>query len=296
MAFTSQQIQVGQKWSSENRLPRSRWWESERIKKHINAKFGVDSVSLHAGFNHALQSTGARFEKAISVGSGQGSKEMTLLRQGVVQRFECYEFSEARINSGRRRAHELGFADRITFHQADVFALPIPCDYDLVYWNNALHHMMDVEMAVRWSRERLHDGGYFAMDDFVGPTGFQWDETHLHYVNCFRARLPDRVFANPSDPSKPLPQVVRTPNAAKLWAKDPSEAADSGRILSSVRRIFPAADIKLTGGAIYHTGLNNILANLDEEGDAKLLCEALYLDDFMVSLGHSNYAVAIARR
>ncbi|MEZ0472965.1 class I SAM-dependent methyltransferase [Luteimonas salinilitoris] len=296
MTLSSEQEHIGQKWAAKKTPVRPRWWASDRIKQHINAKAGVSSPSMHAGFNHLLGSLGQRFKKGISVACGPARKEMRLLRAGIVSHFECYEFSQERIDQGHQLAEAQGLADRIQFHRADAMAMALPDDYDLVYWNNALHHMMDVKRAVWWNRERLKKGGYFAMDDYVGPTGFQWDEAHLFHVNNFRASLPERVFKHPRSSAKRLPRIVPKPDAALLWAKDPSEAADSSMILPSLKKYFPTAEILKTGGAIYHTALNNILANIDENDDVDILDEALSLDDHMIELGYTNYAIALAQR
>ena len=216
------------------------------------------------------------------------TKEMALLVSGCVQRFDCYEFSKNRIERAKKTAAKYGVAERMSFHRADAFESKKR--YDLVYWNNALHHMMDVRRAVEWSSARLVGGGCFAMDDYVGPTGFQWDDLHLHYANAFRERLSDDFFARVGE--KPIARILRRRDPKKLWARDPSEAADSGNIMSAVREYFQDAEIVYTGGAIYHTALNGILQNIDE--DSEVLDEALALDDFMIRIGYSNYAVAIS--
>jgi SAM-dependent methyltransferase len=295
-SFTAEQAAVGERWSAVPTRRRYRWWHSDRIKRHVNRRVaGLDEARLHAGFHRLLKAKGP-FGRAISVGSGFGSKEIALLSAGIVEAFDCYEFSASRIEAGEASAKKLGLEGRIAFHRADAFAGVTGETFDLVYWNNSLHHMMDAEKAIRWSHERLQSGGCFAMDDFVGPTGFQWDPVHLRYVNEFLATLPDRVFANARQPAAPFSRRVKAPNIGRLWAKDPSEAADSGRILPSLKAIFPSAEIILTGGAIYHTALKNVIENIDEVNDRDMLEKSLSLDDQLIKLGFSNYAVALARK
>ena len=88
-----------------------------------------------------------------------------------------------------------GLSDRITFHNFDPFTQGIEDQqFDLVYWNNALHHMFDAAGAVRWSREILKLGGVFAIDDYVGPSRFQHSKGPLAAVNKILAGLPDRLL------------------------------------------------------------------------------------------------------
>ena len=61
-----------------------------------------------------------------------------------------------------------------------------------------------------------------------------------------------------------------------------------------IHRHFPDAEIVLTGGAIYHLTLSDVLANVDEERDRTLLTWLLRLDSLMATLGETHYAVAFA--
>ena len=75
----------------------------------------------------------------------------------------------------------------------------------------------------------------------------------------------------------------------------PTECADSDDILPAVRRHFPAAWIKPTGGTIYHAALHNVIANFTDE-DTPLLELMLLLDDVCTMAGYTHYAVALAPR
>ncbi len=72
---------------------------------------------------------------------------MTLMRAGLVSHFDLYEISDARVQLGQELADRHGRGQRITWHNRAVeFASgALDGEYDLVYWNNALHHMLDVD-------------------------------------------------------------------------------------------------------------------------------------------------------
>jgi hypothetical protein len=78
----------------------------------------------------------------------------------------------------------------------------------------------------------------------------------------------------------------------KLIEGDPTEAADSESIVPALINQFPALDLTLTGGVIYHAALADILHNIDEE--SPFLAQALALDDKYTSAGLVHYAVALA--
>jgi hypothetical protein len=154
--------------------------------------------------------------------------------------------------------------------------------------------MLDVDFAIRWSRDRLLPGGLFAMDDFVGRSRFQWTDTNLEFASRFRAALPPEYLRHPDDPSKKLSPELRRPSIQAMIETDPTEAADSERILPCLKSTFPHANIMLTGGCIYHLALNDVLANITRAEDAPFLSMALLLDDALASMGETHYAVATA--
>lgn len=284
---------------------RTRFWQSPTIRAHINRRCcGFECEGESEG---AARRLGALLERsgrgplprAVSVGGGSGHKEMLLLRLGLVERFDLFELSKERIRLGREAARAAGLEQRITFREQDAFECVGPESYDLVHWNNALHHMFDVEAAVAWSHRVLVPGGVFYMDDFVGPSRFQWDEPMLRAASAIRVQLPERFLRDPKDPSRSLPREIKRPNPETLARHDPSEAVQSSRIQSAVLTHFPDADLILTGGVVYQLALSDVIANFDESDpeDRARLEGLLLADDALVEAGvPSLYAVALAIR
>ena len=280
------------------RLLRTRWWQQAPIVRHINRNVcGEPIEGPSAGLTmraRSLLKGRLPLARGISVGCGNGLKEMNLLKQGIVEAFDLYELADARIVTGREAAEKNGLARRVRFIQGDAFELANKSDaYDLVHWNNSLHHMLNVGAAIEWSWNALKPGGLFYMDDFVGPDRFQWTPQMLLVATAVRQSLPDRLLVNPREPESMLPRVMRKPDPDKLRLSDPSEAADSNRILRCVRRRFPNAEIILTGGVIYHLALSDVLANFTEN-DLPLLERLLELDDMCTRVGETHYATALA--
>jgi ubiquinone/menaquinone biosynthesis C-methylase UbiE len=281
------------------RLLKTRWWQHPLIIRHINRNVcgkPVDGFSMGLTTRvRSLLKSRLPLPKGISVGCGNGLKEMNLLKQGIVETFDLYELAESRIAAGREMAQKQHLAGNARFIQGDAFELATkPGQYDLVHWNNSLHHMLNVEAAIDWSWKVLKPGGLFYMDDFVGPDRFQWSNQMLLVATAVRQALPDRLLVNQREPGSMFPRVIKKPDAEKLRQSDPSEAADSSRILDCVRRRFPGADILLTGGVIYHLALSDILANFINSKDQQLLERLLALDDFCTEMGETHYATALA--
>ncbi len=297
---------IGRHWSQRRaqtdaagRVLKLRWWQHAPILRHINQLVCGEAVD---GFSAGL-TLGARrllagrlpLEKGISVGCGNGSKEMTLIKENFVSSFDLFELAETRIADGRELARKRGLAEMAHFFQGDAFILADrPEQYDLVHWNNSLHHMLNVETAIEWSWKVLKPGGLFYMDDFVGPDRFQWSQQMVLVATAVRQALPDRFLANPHKPGSLLSRIMAKPNFDKMLQTDPSEAADSSRILNCVRKRFPRAEITLTGGTIYHLALSDVLVNFSYPEDSELLNRLLNLDDMCIAGGETHYATALA--
>jgi SAM-dependent methyltransferase len=272
-----------------------RWWQSEQIVSHINRHIcGEHLPGLSMGLYRWLLKDYGPFpvKKGVSVGCGEGTKEMDVLRAGIVQEFDLFELSAFAIDSARATAVRSGLQDRMHFHHGNAFDYAGP--YDLVFWNNSLHHMFDVAFALSWSKEVLRPGGFLVMDEYVGPTRMQFPQWILDDNTAYRESLPATYKVNPYDRSSILPDRVENPDPDILFEIDPSEAADSDNILPQLEVQFPGARKKLTGGMIYHLGLNDILHNF--HNDLSEIGRMLEWDDRLLARGATQYAVAVARR
>jgi SAM-dependent methyltransferase len=274
---------------------RIRWNESAEILRHINRRICGRPVE---GFNQGLierlkEMAGSDLPlvRGVSVGCGNGGKEMTLLQQGLVGHFDLYDVSKASLDAGAGLAAAWRLTERTTFLHGDAFARPGDGRYDLVFWDNALHHMFDARAALRWSYDALRPGGWLVMNDFVGADRFQFPWSALMLVRAVRTLLPARYRRNPNDPANPYRPFVPRPTLAEMEV-DPSEAADSEAILPGLRDTFPDAWIRSVGGTVYHLALNDILTNIPD--GSRLLALLLRLDDLTDFIPH--FAVAIARK
>ncbi len=287
---------IGEVWDKKTRASSGKgqnWWQCREVYAHIGRKINgsfIDFIGHQVGHR--------KFDRGVSVGCGTGTKEFRVLETDIVEHFDLFELSRERIAAGERQAAAKGLERRASFHHADAFASGIPDgSYDLVHWNNSLHHMLDVREALAWSRRVLAPGGVFVMDDFVGPSRFQWSPLNLELASSFRAQLPQRLLRRASGEGF-MPRQIKRKTIQQMIDLDPSEAADSERILPSLKEVFPAVKVVLTGGAIYHLAMAGIYANLDltSDEDGRILGFALLLDDAAIHAGESHYAVAVAFR
>lgn len=296
---------VGRHWTrqasdpdQEKRL--SKWWANPKVVSHINKRVcGAPIAGLSAGFNRALAQriSGRTIRRAVSIGCGNASKEIRLLEQDLVAHFEVYELSRFRFKQGKAIAKKKGLSDRITFYNKDPFSESLAERFDLVHWNNSLHHMMDVPQAIRWSYDSLVRGGLFAMDDYVGPDRFQWSTSALEFAQTVRNKLPAEFFEGRAGMAK-ISRELKRQNPVKMSEVDPSEAADSSRTIDAIEATLLNPEITPTGGAVWHIALSKLLARFDMENPShtSLLDTLLLLDEMTISEYGTNYAVAFAVR
>lgn len=289
---------IGQRWDNalaQKPSDRIRWWQSPKIISHINKIVCGKAIGgLNAGAIRLLQAETKRLKirRALSIGCGNAHKELILVKNGIVDHFYLFDISEESCKWALKRFKDAGLESKVTVFNEDFFIKKRLVKYDFIYWDNALHHMFNCHHAISRSYDCLHPEGIFFMNDFVGKSRFQWSDEELKYINFFRKSLPDSVFMCSNGVR--LSREVCRPNLQEMIRADPSEAADSDAIIPSLKKVFKDPVIIPTGGTIYHSGLNDILANIDE--DSPLLSHALKIDSKLTGQGIYQYAVCLAKK
>jgi SAM-dependent methyltransferase len=279
----------------------TRWWQYDRIVRHVNEKVCGEAIpGLSHGLYRKIQNRFANrtpFERAVSVGCGEAIKEIAFVGMGLAASFDLYELSQYAIDQGTQLIKNAGLSGCMKYHLRDPFQIPeLEASYDVVFWNNSLHHMFDVDSAIRWSKKALKKSGIFVMDEFVGPSYMQWSDRLLEINTKVREQLPTAYLRDPRNPDCTLAVKMERPNVDEFCAIDPSECVDSGRILQSLHQHFPNLEIIPTGGGVYHLALNDVLHNIVQAQDQDLLNHLLAIDDECIALGETHYAVAIGVR
>lgn len=266
---------IGDFWSDEHTKKRVKlnWSESPFAIRQINKLyFNIDSGSYLAGHMQLLSNrlSGRTLKTGISIGCGSASAEMNMLRQGIVEKFICFELAEKVIELAKKRSEKLGLSDRIEFINADVFAADLEdTKIDFVHWNHSLHHMFDAKASVKWSYDLLQPGGVFYFNEYVGASRFQFARHVVDAANEVRSSMPRKYLKNPQRDGTYI-ERYENPDVYIMKKTDPSEAADSANILSGVRQYFPQAEIVPMGGLVYFAALSRLWGNFDEENEEDL--------------------------
>jgi len=233
-------------WNRVDNSGRVNWWSSEKCQAYYNAAVcGEPVTGSSEGCRRRLRQLypDRVFRNAVSVGCGEGSKELALLADGLVESFDLWEISEKRAATGTANLERMGLADRARYRVGDAFAAERTPAYDLVYWDHSLHHMSDVDDALAWSAAILRPGGVVLINDYVGPNRLQWRRFEVDRANAFlrRALISSGVDVRMVRHSDLLSRL-------RMWRRDPSEAPQSEKIEQAVERRLPGLRLQGIGG------------------------------------------------
>jgi ubiquinone/menaquinone biosynthesis C-methylase UbiE len=145
-------------------------WEADSYDAKWSISFD-DRCTTYARDRFALiaGTDGWPYPTALEIGSGTGFFLLNLMRAGVVARGSVTDISPGMVAAATRNAERLGFA--VDGRVADAESIPYPDEtFDLVVGHAVLHHIPDVELALREALRVLRPGGRFV---FAGePTRY----------------------------------------------------------------------------------------------------------------------------
>jgi predicted SAM-dependent methyltransferase len=178
---------------------------------------------------------GRRFRRVLALGCGTGSLERTAMRLNFCEEIDAVDSSEAALHVAREKALEEGITG-IHYRQGDLNRLRLPRrTYDLVIFHQSLHHVASIEKLLARVALSLAPDGLLALDEWTGPSRFEWGAGRLIRTRRLFEQLP------PEWRSWPLLKVP-------IEHDDPSEAIRSSAILPSVRRLFDVVVERPYGG------------------------------------------------
>jgi SAM-dependent methyltransferase/glycosyltransferase involved in cell wall biosynthesis len=251
----------------------------------------------HTGFFDFLSTRYPQLAQghALSLCSGDGGFECSLLDRGVFGRITGLELSAERIQAARQSAN--GHA--IDFVQADINVADYGQGrYDAVFAKAALHHIENLEHAMAQIARCLRPGGLLITIDFFGPSRFQWTDAQLAACNAFwQTRVPPALRIEPD--GHPTPPVSR-PRVQDLITMDPSEAVRSSELYALLQAHFELEHDVALGGSLLNLLLSGDRVNrFDPEDDVhnQVLREASALEHDLMNSGvlGSDFRFIVAR-
>jgi SAM-dependent methyltransferase len=194
--------------------------------------------------------------------------------------------------------HE-GLNEIINYRVRDIFKIEMPENlYDVVFAESSLHHLSPLKETLIKVNRCLKPGGFFIVNEFVGPTRFQWTDRQLQVIDGILSILPNRykTFWN----STAIKQKVAKPSRLRMMLNDPSEAVESSNIVSLVYKIFDVVEVKAYGGTILHMLLSGIAHNfLSEDAETSGYLKLCFVvEDLLLATQQieSDYMIAVCKK
>jgi 2-polyprenyl-3-methyl-5-hydroxy-6-metoxy-1,4-benzoquinol methylase len=187
------------------------------------------------------------FDDVLIVGCGNGWLERQLYDLGIGKHFDAFDMSEKYINE----AKELKQSRAIDYFLDDINSMSKIEDekYDAVFNFAVLHHVTEVDNALKKLARCLKTNGLMFNEEYVGPARNQYSDQHLKYMLEVMSDLPEKFRTKVKFLRPPL----------ENFRVEPSEAIHSDLILPLIPKYFDIVyQRNLNGGVAYQLLHNNI--------------------------------------
>ena len=142
----------------------------------------LDATVLHASWADVTAwvrrlADGIPHRRILDLGAGTGNGTVALAQRFLGAEVVALDVSEEMLGRVRRRALDLGLADRVRTVRADLDAgWPDLDPVDLVWASMSLHEVADPDRVLADAYATLHPGGLVALVEIDGPVRFLADE------------------------------------------------------------------------------------------------------------------------
>ena len=247
------------RWGSAQWL---RWLQhpnvQERINELVTGEQGRDRfhylIEKSALPKHA--DTGHRVRRALTLGCGHGEFERGVAQYDLAEIHDACDIADGAVSAAARMAREAGsLISDIEWPTSILFS----CLEVTTMWCLASPPFITLPVLNTCSPKSSNPepGGYFVLDEFIGPSKFQWTDEQLDAINTELQRIPTEFTRRLVAPFTPK-GAVRRPSIAEMNAVDPSEAARSGEILDVLAGFFDIVEFRGYGGSLLHLLLDEI--------------------------------------
>lgn len=237
-------------------------------------------------------------QRGLSLGCGSGAVAIDALQLGIVQQMDGIDISAGAVAVATDRAVRAGLADRARFLTANVNDLALDGPFDLIVFEQSLHHVDSLGPVLDRCRHALAPDGLLVINEYVGPDRFQWSDEAQRLMNAMLVLLPESYRRDPENGA--LKSVIQRVDPQAVIALDPSEAIHSGDILEALSARFECLEQRAFGGTLLQFLLADIASNFDpdDERDVALLRLMTLLETELIRCAAvaSNFVYAVYRR
>jgi O-antigen biosynthesis protein len=271
------------------------WTQHSKVQERLNLMTSGDRFKNRFNYfmEHYLQDR-MPVERALTLGCGHGELERGLSQYGFALRHEGVDISDGAVAEAARLAKEAGL-NNLMYRVGDLNSIRLPKKYyDVIFGIGSIHHVAALERLFKQVSRSLKPKGYFFLDEFIGPSQFQWPDSQLAAINAQIAVLPERFNRCINSPGILKGPITRL-SLQDINLFDPSEAIRSSEILPMLSSFFDVVDVKGCGGSLLHLLLDRIAGNFDEKDpEAMEYLQHLFdVEDQLIANGTLKHDFAI---
>ena len=275
------------------------WTHLEEVRTLINRRVsGYASIGPLAWFAQHLAAAGALpLRRVLVLGCGAGRVERDLHENGWAREIVAFDLSPKVLAVARESA--AGIAS-IEYVQANMDNLPLgeppflSGSFDAVLGVASVHHCSQLRQLFSVVAQLLTPGGWFFLDEYVGPDRFQFSPNNMEQICALADLLPERLLTTRSGGIK---RGFRAPTVDEVIAVDPSEAVCSSQILPLLGEYFEIMMQRPYGGSVLHLLLADVAQNFQSPEAGPWLQALIATEEDLDRLGRleHHFSCVIAR-
>lgn len=242
---------------------------------------------------------------SFDLGCGAGDESFAVHAADASARLEGIDISGERVAQAEKRRITAGIPGKFAVGDANRLEMPAG-HYDLVFSNHSFHHFLELERIMEQVRRALTPDGFFVLEEYVGPTQFQWTDEQMSLVRTRLSMIPERLRTLAANGQVKLAE--NRPTVEQVVAESPFESIRSAEIVPLFRKHFDIVALKPLGGTLQHLLYNGIVHHFvpdDEEAmrhldgimalENELTDNGLLPSDFMLLVGRRKASASVAR-
>ena len=294
-AYESSLASEGRKWGAQLQAEAAQemnaWLDHPRIRDRYLERTKLEGRPWGKWVADRL---GGSARRGMELGCGSGSNSLSFAAAGVLRAVEGIDASAERIAKAERRRSAKGVPGAFRVGDANRLVLDRR-SYDFIFSAHSFHHFLALEEIMEEVHGALAPGGIFVLEEFVGPTQFQWSDVQIDLTRSLLSLLPERFRRFRWGATK---DAEGRPTVAEVVAASPFESIRSAEIVPLFRENFRVLECRPLGGTIQHLLYNGIIHNFvpgdgeaDRAIDSVIAVEDALIDgrwlpsDFMLLVG-----------
>jgi len=274
-------------------VERHAWLDHPLINAHYQKRALIDGRPWPQWVTSQL---GESCVRSYELGCGSAGRSLQFFDAGLTRQIEGSDVSPDRVAAGERERLARHAAGGFVVEDANRCVLARDA-YDLIFSCHSFHHFEALEHVMAQVHDALTPRGLFVLEEFVGPTQFQWTDRQIAMTRELTQLLPEplRTFRwgqVKSHEGRPTPDQV--------IAVSPFESIRSGEITTLFHRFFDVVAVRPLGGTLQHLLYNGIIHNFpdDDEEASRMVRGLCHAEDALIDAGllPSDFQLLVGRR